>query len=162
TTLTSIGAASPAANVTMIEPPNPTSSGDARVTYPFWIPNSRGNYHPGVSLTYSSSSDNSWVGVGWDLQLSRIEIDTRWGVPTYDREPRYVLDGAELVPTTDSDGPTCDGGDAAKRYHTRIEGAFFHILRCGSSPTTYYWLVHDRSGTRLEYGKTAESKLSTP
>jgi hypothetical protein len=60
-----------------------------------------------------------------------------------------MLDGAELVPTLEVEGPTCPG---ARRYHTRVEGAYLHILRCGTSPSSYYWLVHDRSGTTLTYG----------
>jgi hypothetical protein len=121
TGLSSIGAASPAANIDLIEAPQANSTGDARLSLPLRLPKARGNYSPALNISYASSSGNSWVGVGWDLALSRVEIDSRWGVPTYASldDPRYVLDGAELVPTLDTDGPKCSDSSTAKRYHTR-------------------------------------------
>src|SRR4029079_7411105 len=86
---------------------------------------------------------------------SKIEIDTRFGVPTYadDEEPRYLLDGAELVPTDETDGPRCKtGGGHSRRYRARVEGAFAHILRCGDSPSQFHFEVHDRRGTLFIYG----------
>ena len=29
---------------------------------------------------------NGWLGVGWDLAVPAITIDTRWGVPRYDAQ----------------------------------------------------------------------------
>ena len=154
TALSSIGAASPAANIDLIEPPQATSSGDAMTSLPIRVPQGRGAYTPALAISYASSRANGWLGVGWDLAMPRVEIDTRWGVPTYGptEEPRYLLDGAELVPTTDSDGPTCQSGTTSKRYHTRIEGAFAHILRCDRGGRRFHFEVHDRDGTLYVYG----------
>ena len=160
TALTSIAAASPAANIDLIEPPQPNSSGDARLALPIRAPNGRGAYSPSPSIGYASSAGNSWLGVGWDLSLSRVEIDSRWGVPTYgaNEEPRYLLDGAELVPTLEDEGPRCRDGNAGRRYRLRVEGAFTHILRCdhapgGLNPAAHYGFeVRDRNGTLFVYG----------
>jgi RHS repeat-associated protein len=162
TALTSIGAASPAANIDLIEPPQANSTGDARMSLPIRVPKGRGTYTPSLGVGYSSASGNGWLGVGWDLAVSRIEIDTRWGVPTYapTEEPRYLLDGAELVPTIETEGPHCQSG-IGRRYHTRVEGGFAHILRCevapGSPDHAFHWEVHDRDGTLFYYGDEAET-----
>jgi RHS repeat-associated protein len=169
TTLSGIAAASPAANIDFIDPPSPNSTGDARLALPIRLPRGRGAYSPALSIAYASGGGNGWLGVGWDLTISKIEIDTRWGVPDYAEigpahthatEARYLLDGAELVPTLDSDGPGCSDGSAGRRYHTRIEGAFAHILRCGTGVADYHFEVHDRDGTLLVYGKETASDPS--
>lgn len=159
TALSSVAVASPAANIDFIAPPTPSSTGDARMSLPIRLPAGRGAYTPSAGLVYSSASGNGWLGVGWDLPSSKIEIDTRWGVPSYAEtdEPRYLIDGAEMVPTLDTDGPACPNG---KRYHLRIEGAFTHILRCGAWPN-YYWELRDRNGTLFTYGGTPTSVLQS-
>jgi RHS repeat-associated protein len=161
TTISGIAAASPAANIDLIEPPSPNSTGDARLSLPIRIPRGRGAYSPSLSISYTSGGGNGWLGVGWDLALSKIEIDTRWGVPdyagtgpayTHASQARYLLDGAELVPTLDADGPRCADGSSGRRYHTRIEGAFAHILRCGAGVADFHFEVRDRDGTLFVYG----------
>jgi RHS repeat-associated protein len=153
TSLSSIPAASPASGIDVIEAPSASSDGDARLSYPIRVPAGRGAYSPSVALSYSSSGGNGWLGLGWDVHVPQIDIDTMWGVPTYadGEEPRYLLDGAQLVPTTDTDGPTCSNGH---RYHTRAEGAFAHIVRCGADPSSYWWEIYDRNGTKFVYGDT--------
>lgn len=157
TALASVGAASPASGIDLIEPPLAIAAGDARMTLPIRIPAGRGAFTPSLAIAYSSASENGWLGVGWDLSTSKIEIDTRWGVPTYadDEEPRYLLDGAPLVPTLDDDGPACADGSAGRRYHARVEGAFAHILRCGDDPSSYHFEVRDRDGTKFVLGSDA-------
>ncbi len=160
TAISGIPAATPSANVDMIEAPTANATGDARVALPIRIPAGRGAYTPALSLKYSSAGGPSWVGMGWDVSSSAIEIDTRWGTPQYtaNEEPRYVMDGQELVPTSDSDGPTCTG---ALRFHARVEGAFSHILRCGTGPADYRFELRDRNGTLYVYGGTAESVVAS-
>jgi RHS repeat-associated protein len=158
TAMSSIGAASPAANIDLVEPPQANSTGDARTSLPIRLPKGRGAYSPSLAIAYSSSGGNGWLGVGWDLAISGIEIDTRWGVPTYGaaEEPRYLLDGAELVPTVETEGPTCQSGTLSKRYHTRIEGSFAHIIRCDRGGRRFHFEVHDRDGTLYVYGPDAD------
>jgi RHS repeat-associated protein len=154
TSVSSIGAATPAAGIDLIDPPGANSEGDARLGLPIRLPTGRGAYTPSLAISYSSAAENGWLGVGWSLSTSSVGIDTRWGTPTYadGEEPRYMLDGAALVPTDDIDGPACTAGGTPQRYHTRVEGAFVHILRCGSDPSSYYFQVHDRDGTKFIYG----------
>ncbi|HEY4243548.1 MAG TPA: SpvB/TcaC N-terminal domain-containing protein [Kofleriaceae bacterium] len=170
TTLSGVAAASPAAGIDLIEPPGASQQGDARVGLPIRIPAGRGDFMPTLGINYSSSGDNGWLGVGWNLSVPRIEIDTRWGAPTYSfgqsYEPRYLLDGTELVATDDVDGPACTDHSAGQRFHPRVEGEFAHILRCGTDPTNYYWEVRDRRGVLFTYGSvtpgTAELVSTKP
>lgn len=164
TSLSSVAAASPAANIDLIEPPVPTSSGDAVTSLPLEIPAGRGAYSPELAIRYSSAGGNGWLGVGWDLGVSNIEIDTRWGVPTYadTEEPRYMMDGGELVPTLEVEGPTCPSGPPGRRYHARVEGRFSHILRCGATPADFYFQVYDRSGTKFIYGSDVAGNTGNP
>jgi RHS repeat-associated protein len=162
TALTSLAAALPGTNLDQVEAPAANSAGDARTQLPIRVPRGRGAYTPGLSIDYDSSAGNGWLGVGWALSLPRIEIDTRWGVPTYaaGEEPRYLLDGAELVPTLELEGPTCTTGGPGRRYHARIEGAFAHVLRCGTTADTFHWEVRDRDGTLFVYGASSPADPS--
>lgn len=161
TAMSSIGAASPAAGIDLMSPPSASAMGDAQTALPIKLPGGRGRFSPSLSLVYSSGSGNSWLGVGWDLPFSKLEIDTRWGTPRFTSDDdRYVLDGAALVPTTETDGPLCEDGQPGRRYRTRIEGSFAHILRCnavaGGAPG-YHWEVVDRDGTLHVYGDGAST-----
>lgn len=155
TLLTSIAAASPTTGLDLIEPPTATSTGDARLSLPIRVPGGRGSHTPAPTLSHNSSSGESWVGLHWDLQISRIEIDTRWGAPRYDGNERYVFDGASLVPSTETEGPKCQDGSSGLRFHTRVEGSFAHILRCSYASADgpiYHFEVRDRDGTLFVYG----------
>ena len=77
-------AADPGAKINLIEPPQANASGDARVSYPIEVPAGRNGMQPQLAISYDSSRGNGWLGVGWDLAIAAIEIDTRWGVPRYD------------------------------------------------------------------------------
>lgn len=151
--LQGIEAASPAAGIVTIAPPAPSARGDAVLRYPLTLPPGRNGIQPSFALTYNSSSGNGWVGIGWDLGVSSVSIDTRWGAPRYDpaRETEtYTLDGEQLAPSAHRND--AEPRVADKRYHTRTEGAFQRIVRQGDSPKTYRWEVTDRTGTVFVYG----------
>jgi hypothetical protein len=61
---------------------------------------------PNLALTYSSGGGNGWLGVGWDISVPAITVETRWGVPRYDAAQEsevYLLDGQPLA-TKSSNG----------------------------------------------------------
>ena len=162
TTLSSIAAASPAANIDFVEPPSAASTGEAKLSYPIRLPRGRGSFSPELALQYNSGGGNGWLGVGWDLAgsgHSKIEIDTRFGVPTYagaEEEVRYLLDGAPIVPTLETDGPECRDGTEGRRYRPRVETDFAHILRCGDRHDNFHFEVRRRDGTLFIYGDEEE------
>jgi RHS repeat-associated protein len=158
-TMKGVKVGEPGAGITMIEPPQASSSGSARLSYPIETPPARNGIGPKLALSYDSDrvNGNGWLGIGWDLRMSSIDIDTRFGVPKYDGTDVYSLDGQLLAPTGTSGTTTT--------YIRRIESSFDLIQRQGSGPTAYFWTVTDKNGTVYTYGTssaTFKSRLSNP
>src|SRR5262249_23564498 len=112
-------------------------------------------------IQYDSARGNGWLGMGWDVAISSIEIDTRWGVPRYDtgqidpshgplETETYLLNGEQLAPVAHRGALVQRTAD--KHFSLRVEGQFFNIIRHGNSPNTYVWEVTDKHGTRYLYG----------
>ena len=68
--------------------------------------------------------------MGWNVRLSSIQVETRFGVPRYTGDEIYLLDGAVLTPVAGTDGAP---GANPRRYQRRVEGAFDRIERFGDS-----------------------------
>lgn len=154
TSIKGIKAVTPAAGITLIEPPQASSSGGASLAYPITIPAGRGGMQPQLSVSYSSGGGNGWMGLGWDLSVPSISIDTRWGVPRYDlakETETYSMNGEQLSPVAHRD-VALKAREDEKRFYPRIEGAFHKIIRHGNSPANYWWEVTDKAGTRYSYG----------
>jgi len=157
--LKGIKAATPAAGIQLIQPPQVSSSGDAALNYPLELPPGRLGVQPSFALGYSSARGNGWMGLGWDVGLSAIEAETRWGVPRYDASletETYLFDGAQLSPTAHRSHPR-PRSTGTTVFHPRIEGSFQRIVRHGTGPSQYWWEVTDRKGTRYFYGGTPET-----
>lgn len=157
--LKGIKAATPTAGIQLIQPPQASSSGDAALNYPLEIPPGRLGVQPSFALSYNSARGNGWMGLGWDIGVSAIEAETRWGVPRYDaahETETYLLDGAQLSPTAHRSQPR-PRATGPVVFHPRIEGSFQRIIRNGNSPSRYWWEVTDRKGTRYFYGGTPET-----
>jgi hypothetical protein len=57
-------------------------TGSLNASLPIWIPTARQFPTPNIDLVYDSAAANSWVGLGWDIQLDTIERWTRDGPPS--------------------------------------------------------------------------------
>ncbi|HUG84759.1 MAG TPA: SpvB/TcaC N-terminal domain-containing protein, partial [Euzebya sp.] len=150
--------ADPTAGLSLIDPPQATNQGNAELGYPLLVPPGRADVQPDLALTYDSSGGNGWVGVGWDLGVGEVGIDTRWGAPRYlpDLESEtYVLDGEVLAPTAVRSDLQARQADRAD-WTRRVEDEFERIIRHGSSPADYWWEVTDKVGTTRYYGGTPE------
>ncbi len=97
---------------------------------------------PQLSLGYSSSGGQGWVGVGWSLAgFATIErTGPGGGAPQfYDAADTFLYDGQELVPCAwDSVSPSCTSGGT---HSTRIES----YLRFRRTDNT--WTVTAKDGT---------------
>jgi len=167
TSIKDIKAADPGAGINLIEPPVANNMGDARLSYPIEVPPGRVGMQPDLALTYNSSGGNGWVGLGWDLNVPSITVETRWGVPRYDpsnETETYLLNGEMLTPVVHRSELLPRSGDAedGKVFHTRTEGQFRRIIRYGDSPSTYMWIVTDKDGKRHAYGGNLDTKTPTP
>ena len=160
---------SPSAGVDLITPPTVNPQRTANLGYPLRLPPGRNGLAPSLSISYSSARANGWLGVGWDLPLSAIEHDTRFGVPDYgggqiqNDHPgslagavRFTLDGAQLTAVGSAAG--------GLRYERRIEGSFERILLLPTpgNSSIQYWEVTDKTGVKSIYGKSANSRLADP
>src|SRR5918992_3899369 len=147
--------ADPTENLSQVAPPEANSTGAAQLDYPLVLPKGRG-MTPELALTYESGRGSSWAGLGWDLSVGDISVDTQWGVPLFcprDTGPKcdevesesYKLDGAALMPSAVRSGflpRIAEREDFTRRVETEYE----RIARHGYSPETYFWEVVDNQG----------------
>ncbi|HEX8081624.1 MAG TPA: SpvB/TcaC N-terminal domain-containing protein [Jatrophihabitans sp.] len=153
TSIKDLKAGDPSAGVGIIDPPTGNNEGDARISYPIGLPEGRQGMAPQLGLGYSSAAGNGWLGVGWDLSVPAVSIDTRWGVPRYDaanETETYLVGQGQLTPVANR-GPAVPR-TAEKVFQSRVEGAFDTIVRHGSTPANYWWEVTDKSGARSFFG----------
>jgi hypothetical protein len=80
-------------------------TGAATVSVTIPLTAGRADFHPALSLSYTSSSRNSAYGVGWSLSgLPSIGLSVKDGLPQYDGTDTYAFCGIELVPWLKSEG----------------------------------------------------------
>lgn len=155
TTMKGIRSANPGDGVNLIGLPECGSKGNANLAYMIEIPAGRGGMQPQLRIGYDNEGGNGWMGLGWNVDVPAISIDTRWGVPRYhaDKETEtYLLDGQRLSPVAHR-GALVDR-TSEKQFYLRVEGSFDRIIRHGDSPSNYWWEVTDKMGTRYFYGAT--------
>jgi len=156
TSIKDIQAANPSAEVQMMEAPTASNMGTANMVFPIKLPPGRQGMQPQPQPQYNSiGGNNSWLGEGWNISLSHITIETRWGVPPYsDKEETetYLLNGQQLWPVAHRSAPVPRNTDRFKRFYPRVEGSFDKIIRHGNKPNEYWWEVTDKNGVRRFYG----------
>ncbi|MWB95447.1 hypothetical protein GON26_13840 [Flavobacterium sp. GA093] len=161
TSIKDLKAASPLVGIQSIAPPSANGRGTMSTGFSIVIPGGRGGMQPSLNLQYDSDGGHSWAGMGWDISTPAVSIETRWGAPRYDaanETEAYSIAGEQLIPN--SHRAEWVGRTTDKQFYPRREGAFQQIIRKGSSPKNYYWVVNDKSGVASYYGGTT-SGLST-
>lgn len=150
--------ANPGSKINLISPPIPNQQGSTNVQYPVEIPAGIGGFQPSVSLVYNSDSKFGWAGTGWDIPVETIDLDTRWGVPTFsstNESEIYTIGGEQLVFKDDylpNKVPYAEARTSDRPFYYRNgikEG--YTVIRKGNSPATYTWEILDGSGTKKEY-----------
>lgn len=168
TSIKDIKAADPTAGVVSIAPPSPNNMGTLNTSFPIKLPAGRGGMQPELSINYSSEGGNGWMGLGWDLAIPGVSIDTRWGAPRYgDIDGNGSFDNKETEIYSMGGGMLTlkDGADytnphrkdninstAERQFYPRTEGSYAKIIRHGSNPTNYWWEVTDKTGNKSFYG----------
>jgi len=143
----SAGSAPPPA-ATVIENFQPDLfTGRATTSIPIAVSPGRNGMQPSLALTYSSSSRNGWLGVGWSLDVGYIERSTKNGVPKYDTSDTYTF----MFQGVSSDLVQIPDGT----YRAKHEGAFLRVESKGLDG----WEVKDKSGTRFIFGGTPDSEI---
>jgi RHS repeat-associated protein len=156
-----IQAGDPGSQVSQIAAPGPSSTGEARLSYPIQVPPGRLGMQPNLGISYNSSGADSWLGLGWDMAIPSITVNTQFGVPRYSgglETESYLMGGQQLTPVAHR--TQFQPREAEKVFHGRVEGEFERIVRHGDSPGSYSWEVTDKDGTRYLYGGTPDSTLT--
>ena len=139
-------AARPDAGIPGIEGLKPGWSGRASFSIPLSLPPGRGAA-PRLSLSYDSSRSSGLMGLGFTVSLSSIETDTRFGVPDYQGNDTYRLNGEELILQSTPESGTL------QVYRQRREGRFARIhRRYDPSAGEDWWEITDKEGTKRYYG----------
>ena len=117
---------------------------------------------PDLGLSYSSSSGNGWVGVGWSMKglstISRVSPSGQ-GAPQWGGTDVFTLDGRPLVdcttlPPRPGQSTSCDHPVGALRmYGTQVET----FQRFAYDPASDTWTVWRTDGVVAQYtaGQTA-------
>jgi RHS repeat-associated protein len=151
--LNGIKASAPSVGIQAIAPPMANNMGSANLQFPIKLPSGRAGMQPQVTIQYNSEGGNGWMGLGWDLSVPSISIETRWGVPRYNstlETETYTMGGEQLAPV--SHRAAWVNRAAEKQFFPRIEGAFNKIVRHGDSPKNYWWEVIGKNGEAHYYG----------
>src|SRR5690606_38745030 len=173
TSISDIKIADPTANIVQIQPPSANQKGDGTIDFPIIVPPGRHGLQPNLSLSYNNNGGSSFVGYGWDLSIPYITVDTKFGVPEYNttkESESYLLNGEELMLKNGSnyylphrESQMIDRVEEPEAiFYPKVEGSFSKIERKGSSPSSYYWIVTDKSGTKYYYGQNTNSRLTSP
>jgi RHS repeat-associated protein len=130
--------------------PEARGNGSLDYTYGIAVPAFHG-IEPSIGLTYNSSRKTKrsgtyqgWLGYGWGLAgIDVIERERpRRGVPAFDDNDVFVLNGMELVPCeTGTVSPSCATGGT---HATEIEG-YRRIVRDEIANT---WTITGKDGTQ--------------
>jgi hypothetical protein len=97
-----------------------------------------------VSARYSSQSRNWFIG-----ETSQITRDIKYGIPQYNDDDIFTLDGVELV---------YSGGANPRLYHSSKEN-YAKIQYWEPNTASSYWLVYAKDGSIWYYGTTADSRI---
>lgn len=144
--------ATPHENIPQIQGLDSNSYGSAQFELPLTLPPGRQGMMPSLAISYSSNSGNGWLGVDFDIVIPKITTYTTFGVPDYDGQDRYLLNGSQLIAVSTS-------GDTTT-YHERVEGAFQRIQRIGTDPSNYRFEVTDKLGVKNIYGTDSSALRS--
>ncbi len=169
TMMSDMQAALPTNKIVVAQPPLANQKGTAEVTIPIQVPPVRFNILPNLSLRYNSDISDGWLGEGWDLSVSSISVDTRWGVPRYlnDSESEsYLLDGEPLCMKDEKGTMTSVQSPSTKlpreqtRQFFKRNLDFSEILRKGELGHEV-WTVTTDDGRTYDYGRQGACLVGT-
>lgn len=171
TTISDIKVGNPTSKINLISPPQANQEGSANLSYPIELPPGRAGMIPNLAINYNSDASNSWLGLGWNLSVPSVDIDTRWGSPEFNtnlESELYSVAGEQVGLQNNINSTDLYLPNKAQNFIGRVNNAIFkprvntsfnNIERLGNSPTNYTWKVTDKNGTIYFYGDTTNSKI---
>lgn len=109
------------------------------------IPPGRAKLQPNVHLSYNAGLGNSFVGIGWTLDVQMISRQIDKGFPSFTDNDIFIFGGEELVPLS----------SVHNDWRCENESQFQRIRRLDTDDDYIYdaWEVTDKNGTRHIYGQ---------
>ena len=138
---------------------DPTGAASYRI--PLAVPPGTAGVEPSLSLSYGSSAGAGVAGLGWSLDgLSSIDRcrrtkaqDNIRGTVKYASTDRFCLDGQRLVAVRGAYGAS------GTEYRTEIDTFVKVISRGAAGGGPEYFEAWTKSGQKMEYGRTADSRV---
>ena len=127
-------------------------TGTATTSIPIAVPPGRGGVQPNLALVYNSANGNGWVGLGWKLEKSVIERQTKFGLNYSGDAYTFRLAGinVDLV------------NIGTSQYRAKIEGGFTRVQKLTASDGKPYFLATDKTGQKFYFGRTAATRVANP
>lgn len=137
-----------------------SSAGEASFQIPIPVPPGIQDQQPKLSFSYSSSTQNGLLGVGWSLsgfpKISRVKkiiaIDGVAGDIDFTNDDRFALDGQRLLVMNG------ENGEDGSTYRTEID-TWRRIVASGTAgngPESF--TVSRTDGTQMIFGGTADAR----
>jgi len=128
------------------------NTGTAKYGISLQVPPGTAGFGPSIALTYEAGSGNGPIGLGWNLRVPSIQRQTDKGIPLYEmatnapygRPDRFINEAKEELVPVGSDIFFCKNEEAFVRYRW----------------TGDHWIGTRPDGTQLEFGVSAESRIS--
>ncbi|WP_020527570.1 SpvB/TcaC N-terminal domain-containing protein [Flexithrix dorotheae] len=145
-------------------------NGTANISIPLPLSPNRNNFFPDLALQYNSGGGNSPFGLGWQLNMSSIQIKTEKALPKYTDEDIYQLTGIEdLEPYLERDSNNEwqhvikeENGFIVSRYRPRTETSHDKIEKIEHAFYGCYWKVTNRENIVTFYGKSEMARITDP
>ena len=113
----------------------------------FDLPGGRAGMKPQVGIGYNSNGGSDECGKGFSIQgLSSITIDTRWGLPKYDGDDLYLLDGEKLKKVESE-----ENDENITYYETEAKKNYEEIKKINEDGKIY-WEIRSKDGRKRTYG----------
>ena len=127
-------------------------TGTATTSIPIAVPPGRGGVQPNLALVYNSANGNGWVGLGWKLEKSVIERQTKFGLNYSGDAYTFRLAGinVDLV------------NIGTNQYRAKIEGSFTRVQKLTATDGKPYFLATDKTGQKFYFGRTAATRVANP
>ena len=149
-------AAKPDSHIIKFNPPKADNTGDASFSFELQVPAGRRGMQPQVTVSYSSGGGNGIMGRNFDIRAnSSITTDTRLGLPDYDLDDTYMLDGVKLSKSKDE-----ESGSIKVITYTPLKQVNFEKIQryYSEGDNTNYWLVTSKDGTKRYFGNPDSSE----
>ena len=119
------------------------NTGASTYRVPLELPPGRNGLAPELALSYNSGLGNSFLGIGWNLEIPQIRRQTDKGFPEYHFRDTFIFRGEELVPLSNGD------------YRCENESGFqrFRVIDSNQDQKIDAWEMTEPNGTVHLFGR---------